>query len=403
MKADASQIHKIVDMMYAEFIKKDQKKHEKSSKARETVTRRTKLMRWIIGTSLTVLALISVAIAVAFIVPLTHSTPESGTNHPSAPSQEPQSPSNPEQAIPDPPPLESLDQDVILELYNATAGVKWQGKVSLSQPVCEWLGVTCNTNLRVVKLELLDMNLQGTLPESIGKLDQLQYLRLSSSFLTGTIPAAIGNLSNLEALDLAFNQFTGTVPLEIFSLPSLKTLTLNYAYGLSWTIPPQISNLKYLESFSARASGLHGTLPNEISQLTNLKVLGLGQNQLTGTIPSLAQTNITQLSLLRNQFTGPVPKVNPFDNGLPLETKSVVFDISSNSFTGEFHLPSQWLGSQAVDVFVSIVNNDFTSLSPELQERNMTSNWESCRAGGVPFRCPIPDWFRTSCRAKCVN
>ncbi|KAI3515550.1 hypothetical protein L1887_14449 [Cichorium endivia] len=54
-------------------------------------------------------------------------------------------------------------------------------------------------------LERLDLSfsLNGTIPESLGRLANLRSLDLSESSLTGTIPESLGRLRYLEALDLS--------------------------------------------------------------------------------------------------------------------------------------------------------------------------------------------------------
>ncbi|KAI3515367.1 hypothetical protein L1887_14253 [Cichorium endivia] len=63
-------------------------------------------------------------------------------------------------------------------------------------------------------LERLDLSdcLNGTAPESLGRLANLRSLDLSESSLTGRIPEALGRLRYLEALDLSSNQLDGSIP-----------------------------------------------------------------------------------------------------------------------------------------------------------------------------------------------
>jgi hypothetical protein len=51
--------------------------------------------------------------------------------------------------------------------------------------------------------------LQGTLPESIGLLSNLEYFELYSDLLHGPMPASIANLTKLKAFDLKNNVLTG--------------------------------------------------------------------------------------------------------------------------------------------------------------------------------------------------
>ncbi len=394
MKADANHIHQVVDMMYAEFIKKEQKKNEKKTAGTKERTRNRSL-RWIISASITALVLASIAIGVLFIVPLLH--PAASSNESPSPNTPNAPPStNPPNPPPSEPPVQvfpSIDQYLLVEFYYATRGKDWNAKykASPSTSVCEWPGVKCDADCRVVSLQFVQGDLVGTIPDSIGKLNKLTTLRLRANKLSGTIPASIGNLTSLVELDLGLSEFTGSVPLEIFSLTSLKIFDIISNYNMSWTIPPQISNLKQLKRFNARLSGLHGTLPNEISQLTNLGWLSLGSNNLTGTVPSLANLNLNYLSLTRNHFTGPIPKLNE-----PAEHQPFSVDLDDNFFSGEVDLPLEIFNDKN---YIGLANNKFTSVSPRLD--NVTTI-AKCFAAGNPFKCPIPEWLKIECQATCT-
>ncbi|CAM0947850.1 unnamed protein product [Alopecurus aequalis] len=62
-------------------------------------------------------------------------------------------------------------------------------------------------------LSLSDNQLQGTIPNSVGKLSPgLQYLLLDTNNLYGTVPESIGNLTGLLKLSLAQNNLVGPIP-----------------------------------------------------------------------------------------------------------------------------------------------------------------------------------------------
>ncbi|KAL6996620.1 hypothetical protein U1Q18_006751 [Sarracenia purpurea var. burkii] len=62
-------------------------------------------------------------------------------------------------------------------------------------------------------LDLSDMNLAGSVPESLGHLTNLRVLHLDGNRLNGSIPASFRNLNNLTELRLNNNRLTGPVPL----------------------------------------------------------------------------------------------------------------------------------------------------------------------------------------------
>ncbi len=68
---------------------------------------------------------------------------------------------------------------------------------------------------RLLRLDLHEMSLTGTLSTNIGRLGDLEQLRVSRNMLTGTIPTEIGNLSGLRLSWLHLNFITGSLPLNI--------------------------------------------------------------------------------------------------------------------------------------------------------------------------------------------
>jgi len=65
------------------------------------------------------------------------------------------------------------------------------------------------------RFDAYEMDLTGTLSTRIGRLRQLEQLRVSRNKLTGTIPEQIANLSRLRLAWLHLNQFVGSLPVQI--------------------------------------------------------------------------------------------------------------------------------------------------------------------------------------------
>ena len=85
------------------------------------------------------------------------------------------------------------------------------------------LGFTEWVNGRLVALDcylsdIMNCNLSGPIPESIGNLEYLEAIWLSGNQFSGQIPESIGNLSNLELLYLSNNNLSGTIPESICNL-----------------------------------------------------------------------------------------------------------------------------------------------------------------------------------------
>lgn len=75
-------------------------------------------------------------------------------------------------------------------------------------------------------MHLENNQIVGNIPEQIGNLTNLHWLRLENNQLSGEIPSQIGNLINLEVLYIYNNQLTGAIPAELNGLSNLEELVL---------------------------------------------------------------------------------------------------------------------------------------------------------------------------------
>ena len=207
--------------------------------------------------------------------------------------------------------LPDAERNALIDLYNSTNGNGWTRKDNWLSPTiseCSWYGVTCFGNLQI-QINLVNNNLVGTIPASIGNLTSLVTLQLSRNQLTGTIPDSIGNLMNLQGLDLSKNQLTGTIPGSIGNLTSLLWLDLENNQ-LNGIIPASLGNLKNLDELLLYENQLTGSIPASLGNLTSLTQLALHGNQLTGNIPTQLGnlTSLQSLDLSNNQLTGSIPQ-----------------------------------------------------------------------------------------------
>ena len=137
--------------------------------------------------------------------------------------------------------------------YNSTGGANWTNKVNwLSDaPISSWfgiyldesgkygLGLAFNNLIGQLPVNMGDLTfftsisiysnpqLTGSIPASIGNLDQLQNLNLMSNNLNGEIPSSIGNLKDLDEIFLSSNQLSGSVPATIVNCSNLRIAVLN--------------------------------------------------------------------------------------------------------------------------------------------------------------------------------
>ncbi|KAL3515354.1 hypothetical protein ACH5RR_022256 [Cinchona calisaya] len=157
---------------------------------------------------------------------------------------------------------------------------------------CTWFHVTCDSSDHVVRLDLGNSNISGSLGPELGELKHLQYLELYRNNIGGKIPKELGNLENLVSMDLYGNKFEGKIPNSFANLKSLRFLRLN-------------------------DNKLTGSIPRELTKLTNLKVLDVSNNDLCGTIPVDGPFGSFPMeSYANNKLNGPELKgLVPYDFG----------------------------------------------------------------------------------------
>ncbi|XP_026431956.1 leucine-rich repeat protein 1-like isoform X2 [Papaver somniferum] len=120
---------------------------------------------------------------------------------------------------------------------------------------CTWFHVTCDNNNLVIRLDLGNASLSGSLSRQLGQLQHLQYLELYNNKIYGKIPKELGNLKNLVSMDLYDNKLQGQIPK---SLAKLKRLNKNKLTG---SIPRELTKLSKLQVFDVSNNDLCGTIP----------------------------------------------------------------------------------------------------------------------------------------------
>ncbi|XP_024540395.1 probable LRR receptor-like serine/threonine-protein kinase At1g67720 isoform X1 [Selaginella moellendorffii] len=89
----------------------------------------------------------------------------------------------------------------------------------------DWINCDNGSPPRINALTLSNMKLQGTIPNGLSRLTELNIIRLDGNHLTGGLPD-LSALKNLTLLDLHSNSLSGLIPASITSLPNLQMLYL---------------------------------------------------------------------------------------------------------------------------------------------------------------------------------
>lgn len=80
-----------------------------------------------------------------------------------------------------------------------------------SKGMCELTGIRCDGHGNVVKIDLRNRNLTGSIPDSLGFLPYLEQLDVSDNALTGYLPSDL-RWTPLTTLDISGNEIVGVVP-----------------------------------------------------------------------------------------------------------------------------------------------------------------------------------------------
>jgi len=150
------------------------------------------------------------------------------------------------------------DSLALVDLYNSTNGANWANNNGwLKGAVSNWFGVVLDTSGRVIGINLINNNLTGSLPNSIGSLSNLRYLSLGNNHLLGNISLALTSLSQLVNIDLSFNYYT-------FSSLELIAPTLNNNTSLVFYYTPQDTVVTIHQTGNTLSVSEGGT-PSDIS------------------------------------------------------------------------------------------------------------------------------------------
>ncbi|KAL3848823.1 hypothetical protein ACJIZ3_010705 [Penstemon smallii] len=213
----------------------------------------------------------------------------------------------------------------------------------------------------------------GPVPSTLSDLIFLRYLSLEGNNFAGEIPTTFGNFRQLEVLELSNNVLTGTIPAALGNITSLKKLELAYNTFSQGDLPPEFGNLTNLEELWLTNCNLLGTIPQSLGRLSRLTNLDVGQNKLTGLIPSVIfhLKLIEQIELYDNGFTGKLPA------GWLKLTKLRRFDASRNKLTGVISNELCELPLESLNLYNNRLEGsipDSIAKSPNLQELHLYGN-----------------------------
>ncbi|KAK7268378.1 hypothetical protein RIF29_21076 [Crotalaria pallida] len=166
-------------------------------------------------------------------------------------------------------------------------------------------GSSIMPKLRVLNLSYNYLN--GSLPKNIGRImPSLGDLLLGNNLINGLIPNSLCQ-NHLIHLDLSNNKLSGEIPNCWSYSQFLKEINLS-SNKLSGVLPSSFGYLSSLFWLHLNNNNLQGQLPKIVSK--ELLILDLGENPLSGSIPSWTKQTFPSLQILRlrqNKLNGNIP------------------------------------------------------------------------------------------------
>nr|POE69292.1 putative inactive leucine-rich repeat receptor-like protein kinase imk2 [Quercus suber] len=265
-------------------------------------------------------------------------------------------------------------------------------------------------NFSILKiLDLSENSFTGSISPYIGALSSLKAISLYSNRLNGTLSILeMCALKILEELDLSLNNFEGILPPCLTNLTSLRLLDISYNWFIgnlslsplaSWTSLEYIdlsynlfeglfsfslfanhSKLKVIQLFSDNNKLDFKTENPSWDPSFQLKVLLLSNcslNKPTGNIPKFLfnQHELEVVDISHNKLNGSFP-IWLLENNTRLQLLS----LRSNSFAGQFDLPSyrsmdlRWLDVSDNNLDGRLQEN-IGKIIPKLEYLNLSRNY----------------------------
>ncbi|KAK8485609.1 hypothetical protein V6N12_024909 [Hibiscus sabdariffa] len=222
----------------------------------------------------------------------------------------------------------------------------------------------------LVKLGELSINscgLGGEIPSTFANLVELRTVWASDNAFTGKIPDFVGNKwTKLTSLRFQGNSFEGPIPSSFANLTSLNSLRIGDIYNGSSSLD-FVRNLKNLTDLVLRNVLLTGFLPYYITELQSLQKLDLSFNNLTGAIPSNMFTMGSLMHFLSHL------KTFGSDINSILHTIEMARFLGNNSLSGA--IPSQKSEAlQTIDLSYNLLSGNLPSWVNSGLQLNLVGN-----------------------------
>ncbi|WP_281615357.1 hypothetical protein [Flammeovirga sp. SubArs3] len=105
------------------------------------------------------------------------------------------------------------EREILMRFYEATNGDNWVYSENWGSdlPVSEWFGITTNSDGKVIIIDLMGLNLNGTLIPELSQLEELNVLAVGLNLIQGELPLTYLENKNIREIYL----FGNLAPIEI--------------------------------------------------------------------------------------------------------------------------------------------------------------------------------------------
>lgn len=246
----------------------------------------------------------------------------------------------------------------------------------------------------------------GGFPFGIRNLQQMKYFDLhGNGDLHGEIGELLTELRNVEYVDLSGNKFYGSISIGVQNVSALANTVhfLNLSHNAlngGFFDADSIRLFRNLEVLDMGNNTITGQLPS-FGALPNLRVVRLASNQLFGSLPNELLESVIpleELDLSGNGFTGSIPEINSttlrtlnlssnhLSGSLPgLPKTCTTVDLSSNMISSDISTLQNWQAPlEFLDLSSNNLSGTFPNLSSQFESLITLKLWNNSLVGFLP-------------------
>ncbi|KRH09032.1 hypothetical protein GLYMA_16G190500v4, partial [Glycine max] len=247
-------------------------------------------------------------------------------------------------------------------------------------------------NFQLSYLDVTSWQLGPNFPSWIQSQNQLQHFGLSNTGILDSIPTWFWEaLSQVLYLNLSHNHIHGEIGTTLKNPISIQTIDLSSNH-LCGKLPYLSSDVFQLDlSSNSFSESMNNFLCNDQDEPMQLKILNLASNNLSGEIPDcwMNWTFLADVNLQSNHFVGNLPQsMGIFPTSLKKNKKLISLDLGENNLSGS--IPT-WVGEKLLNVkilrlrsnsFAGLISNEICQMSLlqvlDVAQNNLSGNIPSC-------------------------